>query len=92
MVKKIIQKRCERCEEQFPIPLLKHGSKAFHMVIDYTPCPHCYFVKDIHNPKYNKTGRCRRCCVPFCMVDHKAKGMCHRCLMAKYREDERSTK
>lgn len=89
---KLIKKRCERCEEQFDIPLLKQGSRAFKMVIDYTPCPHCRFVKDIHYPKYDKSGRCRRCSVPFAMVDHKAKGHCHRCLMARYRELECSTK
>lgn len=85
-----IQKRCARCEKLFDIPNLKE-SKARDFALLYTPCSHCYFVEDITNPKYQLSGRCLDCSTPFALVNHKAKGRCHRCLMKHYRTNSTKT-
>lgn len=88
---KTLFKRCERCEKKFAIPLFRNGSKAKMFAIDFTPCPFCHFVKDVCVTNYDREGRCIGCSVPFCVVKHKAKGMCHRCLMEKYRSNSTKT-
>lgn len=80
-----VTKRCERCERLFEIVNIKE-SKARDIIIRYTPCPHCFYIEDIKNPRFNRSGRCLDCNIPFVMIDHKAKGRCHRCLMAHYRK------
>lgn len=79
-----IKKRCSRCEKLFDIPNLK-DSKARDFALLYTPCSYCKYVEDVSNPKYEQSGRCLSCSIPFSMINHKAKGMCHRCLMKLYR-------
>ena len=85
----VLTKACERCEETFELPNLRE-SKARELVIQYTPCPHCFFVKSVEFVIYNKTGRCRGCSIPFALVNHHAKGRCKRCDM-KLRRHEKGT-
>lgn len=81
-----VSKRCERCERLFDIYNVPPEGRIRDIVLMYTPCKWCGYIKDIKNPRFDKTGRCLSCSVPFSMIDHKAKGMCHRCLMAHYRK------
>jgi hypothetical protein len=81
-----VQKRCERCERLFNIPNIK-DSKARDFIIRYTPCSHCFYDAS----GLDTTGRCLDCSIPFRFVDHKAKGRCHRCLMAHYRKNSTKT-
>ena len=85
-----ITKRCERCEKLFTFPNLRE-SNAREVIIQYAKCSHCHYVPDVRNPKFNQSGRCVDCSVPFSMIDHKAKGRCHRCLMAFYRKNSTKT-
>lgn len=80
-----IKKCCSRCEGIFYIPKT-YKSRAQDILIMYTPCPHCGYVKDIANPKYNRSGRCKRCSIPFKIVNHHGKGMCMRCHRAYLRD------
>jgi len=79
-----ISKRCERCEKMFEIPNIKE-SPARQTLIEFTPCPHCLYVKDVKYPKNNRTGRCLGCSIPFALVDHHAIGRCSRCYMGYIR-------
>lgn len=79
-----IVKKCGRCEIPFPISNIK-ASRARDILIEYTPCPHCLYVKDPVMARNNKSGRCLDCSIPFTVVDHHAKGRCDRCAMKEYR-------
>lgn len=85
-----IKKRCARCGDLYEIPNIRE-SPAREKLIDFYPCMHCGYIKDIKNPKFNKSGRCRDCAIPFSIVDHNAKGRCNRCYM-KYLRDQNTTK
>ena len=82
---KFLLKRCENCDLKFNIPLFRDGSRAKFLAIDYTPCPHCHYVKDIYYKNFDKEGTCVDCDLPFTVVKYKARGRCHRCLMDYYR-------
>lgn len=82
-----LTKRCERCEEKFELPNLKE-CRARDILIQYYPCPHCLYVKDIHNAKFNNSGRCRDCAIPFKLMKHQAKGRCNRCYMRNLRHKQ----
>ena len=77
-----IQKRCERCEEQFLIPNIRQ-SRAREKMLMYFPCPYCLFTRAGMG---DKSGRCRSCSIPFVMIDHHARGMCMRCYQAWIRD------
>lgn len=79
-----IKKRCSRCDNLYEIPNIKE-SKARNLMIDYYPCCHCGFIKDVNNPKNNRSGRCLDCAIPFQMIDHQGKGRCNRCYMRMLR-------
>jgi DNA-directed RNA polymerase subunit RPC12/RpoP len=64
----------------FDIPNVKE-SKQRQLMLLYYPCPHCGYVRDITYPRFNRSGRCLDCSIPFTIVDHHAKGMCKRCHM-----------
>ena len=83
-----IIKVCERCENKFAIPNIKM-SRARDLLIQFTPCPHCLFVKTPSILLKNRTGRCLDCSIPFSLVDHHAKGRCERCSRKYYRDKER---
>ena len=79
-----IKKRCSRCGELYEIPNIRE-SAARERLIDFYPCCHCGFIKDIKNPKYNNSGRCRDCAIPFAIIDHHGGGRCKRCYMRHLR-------
>lgn len=85
MIIKEIIKLCARCGERYEIPNIKE-SRARDKMIEFYPCCHCGYVKDILYPKNNKSGRCRDCSIPFTIIDHHGKGRCKRCYM-KYLRD-----
>lgn len=61
-------------------------SAARDLIIQFFPCGHCGFVKDILYPNdTNRSGRCRQCRVPFAVILHYARGLCKRDYMAMLR-------
>lgn len=86
MICKELKKRCPRCENLYEIPKIKE-SPAFYKIIEYYPCCHCGYTKDVKDPKNNRSGRCSSCAVPFSMIDHHAKGRCNRCYVKYIREN-----
>lgn len=86
-----ITKRCARCGDIYYIPNIRE-SQARDRLIDFYPCCHCGYVKDIQYPKNrNVSGRCRDCAIPFAIIDHNAKGRCNRCYM-KFLRGQNTTK
>ena len=85
-----IQKRCCRCGDLYDIPNIRESSTR-ERLIDFYPCMHCGFIRDIQNPKKNTSGRCRDCAIPFSIINHHAKGRCNRCYMNLLR-NENATK
>lgn len=81
-----IEKHCDRCEEVFYIPNIRQ-SRAREMILQFYPCPNCHYVPDILYPRFNKSGRCRDCSIPFSLIDHQAHGYCNRCLMKVLRHE-----
>ena len=86
----LISKRCERCNELFSIPNIRE-SRARELILQFYPCPHCLYVPNIHYPRYNRSGRCRDCSIPFSLVDHHANGRCKRCDMIALRHEKGGT-
>ena len=84
-----ITKRCDRCERLFDIPNIKESPARQHL-IEFYPCAHCHYVKNILNPKNNRSGRCLDCSIPFAIIDHHSKGRCSRCSRAYYRECDKN--
>ncbi len=88
MRKATIAKRCERCERFFDLPNIMQ-SLAREIIIEYTPCPHCLYSKDVAHPRSSRSGRCLDCSIPFAIVDHHAKGRCERCSRSFLRKNEK---
>lgn len=83
-----IKKRCERCEKIYTIQNIKQ-SAARELLLEYTPCTNCGFVKEPCNKTKNKSGRCIVCSIPFFIVDHHGLGMCKRCNMDALRAKQK---
>jgi hypothetical protein len=74
----------------FQIPYVR-SSLAREFMLLYYPCPHCLWTQpppglltSIFAKRPGPTppapaARCRRCCVPFILVKHHARGYCKRC-------------
>lgn len=86
MIIKFVQKRCARCQELFNIPNVKQ-SPIRDILLEFSPCTHCGYVKNPTDIKNNVSGRCKDCSIPFSMIDHHGKGRCHRCFMVEHRKN-----
>lgn len=86
----VLIKTCERCEKAFKLPNVR-ASRSRELVIQYFPCPHCAYSKEVDFPVYDKQGRCTDCSIPFSMVKHQGRGRCNRCFMKLLRHEKRAT-
>ena len=90
-----IRKICGRCGRGFDIPYVR-ASIARELMLMYYPCPHCLETQEPPGNLIELTikrrpgptpaapsARCRRCCVPFVLKRHHARGYCMRCYRAK---------
>ena len=84
-----IKKRCERCDLFFLIPAIRE-SHAREIALQFFPCTHCAYVRDINRPLYNRTGHCVGCLLPFAFIPHHGKGKCMRCYQATIRDESRA--
>jgi len=83
-----VEKRCENptCGEFFPVPNIRQ-SRARELLLQFYPCPHCGFVREIQYPRYERPGSCCDCFLAFSLVGYQARGRCNRCLMILLRHE-----
>ncbi len=85
MSQKVIKKRCGRCDEMYNIVFIRE-SKAKRDALTYTPCTFCGYIA-FGSDLINRSGRCKRCSIPFAIVEHRAKNMCNRCYHHVFRNN-----
>lgn len=84
---RFLTKRCEYCDHTFEIPNVR-SSRLRELLIQYFPCTHCGFAKEVHYPRYELKGSCSGDCkLPFSLVGKHTADKCNPCYMRSLRHE-----